>query len=38
MKYQKVDNLVESDRVVQLDEEIYLSPSLTLQRGNGDVT
>ncbi len=32
------DDLVEPDRVVQLDEEIYLSPSLALQEGNGDVT
>jgi hypothetical protein len=31
------DDVAEPDVVLQLDEEIYLSPSVTLQQGNGDV-
>jgi len=31
------DDVVEPDVILHLDEEIYLSPSTTLQQGNGDV-
>jgi hypothetical protein len=31
------DGIVEPEVIVHLDEEIYLSPYITLQQGNGDV-